>query len=54
MDARQLTKMIAAEVVTYVAFGCVIGCALGLDLNKMIYESFITAYYGEFCMFPLV
>ena len=47
MDGRQLTKMITAEVLTYAAFGCVIGCAVGLYLNKTIYEAFITAYFGE-------
>ena len=39
--------MIVAEVFTYAIFGCIIGCALGMLLNKMIFESFITPYYGE-------
>lgn len=52
MDGRQLTKMIVAEVFTYAIFGCIIGCAFGLLLNKMIYESFITAYFGEIWHIP--
>ena len=47
MDGRQLTRMIIAEVFTYAIFGCVIGCFFGLCLNKIIYEAFITAYFGE-------
>lgn len=53
MDGRQLTKMITAEVLTYAAFGCVIGCAVGLYLNKTIYEVFITAYFGEIWHIPV-
>ncbi|MDO4336738.1 MAG: FtsX-like permease family protein [Eubacteriales bacterium] len=47
MDSRQLTRMIVAEVFTYAISGCVIGCSIGLVLNKMIYEALITAYFGE-------
>lgn len=53
MDGRQLTKMITAEVLTYAAFGCVIGCAVGLYLNKTIYEAYITAYFGEIWHIPV-
>ena len=53
MDGQQLTRMISAEVFTYAIFGCVIGCAFGLGLNKMIYESFITAYFGEIWHVPV-
>lgn len=53
MDRRQLTKMIIAEVFTYAIFGCVIGCIFGLGLNKMIYEAFITAYFGEIWRVPV-
>ena len=53
MDGRQLTKMVIAEVFTYAIFGCVIGCFFGLCLNKMIYEAFITAYFGEIWRVPI-
>lgn len=53
MDGRQLTKMIVAEVFTYAISGCVIGCVIGLVLNKMIFEAFITAYFGEMWHVPV-
>lgn len=53
MDGRQLTKMIVAEVFTYAIYGCVIGCVVGLVLNKMIFEAFITAYFGEIWHVPV-
>lgn len=53
MDGRQLTKMIVAEVFTYAIFGCIIGCVLGLLLNKMIFEAFITPYFGEIWHIPV-
>lgn len=53
MDGRQLTRMIVAEVFTYAISGCVIGCVLGLLLNKKIFETFITAYYGELWRVPV-
>lgn len=53
MDGRQLTKMIVAEVFTYAISGCVIGCVIGLVLNKMIFEAFITAYFGEIWHVPV-
>lgn len=53
MDGRQLTKMIVAEVFTYAFSGCVVGCILGLPLNKLIFESFITAYFGEMWHVPV-
>lgn len=53
MDERQLTRMIKAEVFTYAFCGCGIGCALGLPLNKRIFEAFITAYFGEVWHVPV-
>lgn len=53
MDGRQLTKMIVAEVFTYAFFGCFVGCAIGLPLNKLIFERFITAYFGEVWHIPV-
>ena len=47
MSGRQLTKMIIAETLTYALCGLAAGLAAGLPAHKMIYESFITAYFGE-------
>lgn len=41
MDGRQVTKMIAAETVTYALGGCVVGCIVGLVISKMIYHLLI-------------
>lgn len=46
MEARQLTKMIAAEAFTYAAFGCLIGCSAGLLLNKLLFDRLITHYFS--------
>lgn len=41
MDDRQVTKMIAAEAVTYALPGCVMGCIVGLVMGKMVYNLLI-------------
>ena len=41
MDDRQVTKMIAAEAVTYALSGCVIGCIVGLVAGRMLYNLLI-------------
>lgn len=46
MDTGQLTRMIAAEVFTYAALGCVVGCGLGLLMNKILVETMITSHFG--------
>lgn len=46
MDGRQITKMIAAETVTYVLSGLAVGCAVGLPLHKFSFSRLITAYWG--------
>lgn len=53
MNGQQLTKMIAAEVLTYVLFGCAAGCFLGLPLNKLLYEKLITSNFGSTWNFPV-
>ncbi len=45
MNGRQLTKMIAAEALTYAFAGCVVGCTAGLLLNKLIYDKLITSHF---------
>jgi len=46
MDGRQLTRMIAAEVLTYAFCGCAAGCVLGLGMNKLLVEVLITSHFG--------
>lgn len=46
MDEGQITKMIAAESFTYALSGCIVGCAVGLLISKLLYDSLITAHYS--------
>ncbi len=41
MDNRQVTRMIAAEAVTYALSGCVLGCIVGLVIGRMLYNLLI-------------
>lgn len=45
MDARQITKMIAAEAFTYALSGCIVGCIIGLWISKAIYYFLITSHF---------
>ena len=47
MDVRQIIKMIAAETVTYALSGCIVGCGLGLPLNRFLFENLVTDYWGD-------
>ena len=46
MDEHQITKMIAAEAFTYALSGCIIGCASGLLLSKLLYDILITTHFS--------
>lgn len=53
MDAGQLYKMIASEAFTYAALGCIVGCILGLPLNKMMFQFLISDKWGTSWQIPL-
>lgn len=40
--------MVAAEAFTYAALGCVVGCAVGLPLSKIMYDFLITLHFYYF------
>ena len=46
MSSRQMIRMAAAEAVTYVAWGILIGCAAGLLLNYKVYDLLVTDRWG--------
>ena len=46
MEGRQLTKMIAAESLTYAFFGCIAGCIIGVPLHRFLFDKLITSYFG--------
>lgn len=46
MDEHQITKMIAAEAVTYSISGCIVGVVVGLFISKFLYDNLITAHFS--------
>lgn len=46
MEGRQITRMIAAEAVTYAACGTVTGLVLGLALHHIIYAKIVITHFG--------
>ncbi len=52
MDDAQLKRMISAEAGTYAVSGFVVGIALGLVLNRMLYTRLITHYFGAAWQVP--
>ncbi|MCM1387931.1 MAG: ABC transporter permease [Bacillus sp. (in: Bacteria)] len=53
MDARQLTKMIAAEAVTYAALGLCIGIVAGLYLHRLLTIRLILSHFGGVWKVPM-
>lgn len=47
MSDRQLLRMVAAETLTYVACGIVMGCAAGIPLNRFSFENMVTPNWGD-------
>lgn len=45
MGDRQVTRMIAAEAVTYALSGCVLGCIVGLVIGRMLYNLLIAGRF---------
>lgn len=53
MGANQLCKMIAAEAFTYAILGCAVGCALGLPLNRAMFQFLIADKWGAEWTVPI-
>lgn len=53
MEGRQVTRMIAAEAVTYAVSGTITGYVLGLLLNYLIYEKVIITHFGGSWKIPV-
>lgn len=54
MTVDQLVKMVAAETLTCCFSGVLTGCAAGLPLNWLLYESLVTAQWGSAWHFPII
>lgn len=46
MNDRQLTRMIAAEALTYAFWGCAVGCAVGLPGSKLLFDLLIAGHFS--------
>lgn len=53
MEGRQITRMIAAEAVTYAACGTVTGLVLGLALHRLIYAKIVITHFGGVWKVPV-
>lgn len=53
MEGRQITKMIAAEAVTYAACGTGVGLVLGLALHHLIYTKIVITHFGGVWKVPV-
>lgn len=54
MESRQVTKMIAAEAVTYAVCGTAVGLAAGLALHYLIYVKIVITHFGGGWRIPFV
>ncbi|MDO4336741.1 MAG: FtsX-like permease family protein [Eubacteriales bacterium] len=54
MDGDQLTRMIAAEAFTYAFSGLIVGCGVGLLLNRFLWVNLLTRYFGAQWNIPVV
>lgn len=53
MSSQQLTKMVAAEAITYGIAGIVLGCAIGVPIHKLLFEKLVTFQWGDSWYLPV-
>lgn len=46
MSVRQMFRMILGETITYTISGVLFGCAVGLPLNRLLFQSLVTSRWG--------
>ncbi len=58
MAKKQITKMITIEAITYALSGCMIGCFIGIGINKLLFNKLIANHFTyatwEFPIIPIV
>ena len=54
MDWKQLTRMISAEAFTYAVSGLIVGCGIGIPINRFLHERLLTRYFGTPWSLPIV
>lgn len=52
MGIPQLRRMITAEAVTYAVCGCIVGCAVGFPIHRLIFVKLITSHWGDVWTVP--
>lgn len=45
MSKKQITKMIIIEAITYALSGCIIGCCIGIGINKLLFNKLISSHF---------
>lgn len=53
MSSRQLSKMVAAEAMTYGFCGILAGCAAGLPLNRFLFQRLVSFRWGDAWTLPV-
>ncbi len=53
MDGRQLTRMIAAEALTYAMSGLAVGCGIGIPFSRFLHIKLLTRYLGTIWHLPV-
>ena len=54
MDWKQLTRMISAEAFTYAVSDLIVGCGIGIPINRFLHERLLTRYFGTPWSLPIV
>lgn len=53
MSDRQVVKMVAAEALTYSVSGILLGCIIGIPINKLLFEGLVTFRWGDAWTLPI-
>ena len=47
MSVGQLIRMVSGEAAAYLVSGTALGCAVGLPLNRALFQSLVTSRWGD-------
>lgn len=53
MSDKQMIHMVTIEAITYGVSGILIGAAIGLPINKILFESLVTFHWGDVWTIPV-
>ena len=53
MSVHQLIRMVSGETMTYIISGAAAGCAVGLPINWLLFQSLVTSRWGDAWELPL-